>query len=311
MLGLFLCSANLVPHMRAAAIFGPRSSEKDLKDFRSPGVEWVDSLSDADAALVFGGDGTVHRHLSALVERKVPVLVVPHGSGNDFARALGLRGEHNSLTAWKTFLAEGENVRKIDLGTIELAKSEAAGGAPSASAQGGSAPHRHYFCCVAGCGIDGAISHRAAKYPRWLRRHGGYALALLLTVVRFKAVGMRVLNTTPGEWEQTNAGPALLATFANVPAYGGGMKIAPRANLDDGKLDVCIVRRVAPLRLLWLFPTVYFGRHLSIPEVDYFQAERVRLETEQPQDVYADGEYVGRTPVEFGVERDALSVIIP
>jgi diacylglycerol kinase (ATP) len=89
------------------------------------------------------------------------------------------------------------------------------------------------------------------------------------------------------------------------------MKIAPRARMDDGHLDVCVIGDIDPFKLACLFPTVYFGRHLGIPEVEYFQAERLRLETEAPLDVYADGEYVCRTPVEVGVHRAALRVVIP
>ncbi len=79
--------------------------------------------------------------------------------------------------------------------------------------------------------------------------------------------------------------------------------------MDDGLLDVCIVGNVATFRLLRLFPSVYSGRHLKIREVEYFQASRVRVETEHPIDVYADGEYVCRTPIEVSVQRAALRVI--
>jgi diacylglycerol kinase (ATP) len=87
------------------------------------------------------------------------------------------------------------------------------------------------------------------------------------------------------------------------------MKIAPRAKMDDGLLDVCIVGSVDRLRLLRLVPTVYSGKHLSVPEVQYFQSARVRVETEHPLDVYADGEYVCRTPIEVAVQPAALKVV--
>jgi len=103
----------------------------------------------------------------------------------------------------------------------------------------------------------------------------------------------------------------MVAAFANAPTYGGGMRIAPQAQLDDARLDVCVIGQMNKLKLLCLFPTVYLGRHLSIPQVDYFQAERLRLETAEPQDVYADGEYVCRTPIEVSVAQRALRVIVP
>ena len=81
--------------------------------------------------------------------------------------------------------------------------------------------------------------------------------------------------------------------------------------LDDGALDICVIPNMSKLKLFCLFPTVYFGRHLSIRQVEYFQTERLRLETERPLDVYADGEYVCRTPIEVKVAPGALRVIVP
>jgi len=93
--------------------------------------------------------------------------------------------------------------------------------------------------------------------------------------------------------------------------YGGGMKIAPRARLDDAKFDVCHITDVHKLKLFCLFPTVYFGGHLSMKEVNYFQAKSLRIETGKPVDVYADGEYVCQTPVEITNVPFALTVITP
>ncbi len=87
------------------------------------------------------------------------------------------------------------------------------------------------------------------------------------------------------------------------------MKIAPHAQMDDGQLDVCVIGGVDPFKLVCMFPTVYFGRHLSIREVEYFQAQRLRVETEAPLDIYADGEFVCKTPVEIAVERGVLRVL--
>src|SRR5215469_1940500 len=104
--------------MRAAAILGPGNLARPVAAFqRLTGVEWTSLIEQADAAVIFGGDGTVHRHLSELVELEVPVLVVPCGSGNDFARALGIRRLRDSLEAWRNFMAGG-TARSIDLGVI-------------------------------------------------------------------------------------------------------------------------------------------------------------------------------------------------
>ena len=103
----------------------------------------------------------------------------------------------------------------------------------------------------------------------------------------------------------------MLVAFANGPTFGGGLRIAPGAQLDDGKLEVCIVSVMAKSRLLRLFPSLYSGTHVKFREVKYFQAERLRIVTNPLSDVYADGEYICSTPVEIKLERAALRVIVP
>jgi len=279
--------------MRAAAILGPGSVSRAVAAFqRATSAEWTSLIEQADVAVIFVGYGTVHRHLSELVVLEIPVLVVPCGSGNDFARALGIRNVRDAIAAWQKYVADGSNLRTIDLGVIcELAS--------------GQTPVPHYFCCVAGVGIDGNIAARANRLPSWFRARGGYALCAPREFVRFAPLPMRVsVNGGSGQ-----SRPTILAAVANAPVFGGGMKIAPRAKLDDGKLDLCMVRAMNVLKLFCLFPTVYFGKHLGFEEVEYSQTDSVRIETEYPFDVYADGEYVCKTPVSFTVASAALQVI--
>ena len=284
--------------MRAAVIFGLGTSPADLKAFQtgSP-TKWLQGLpassSDADAILIFGGDGTIHRHLPALVRLRLPVLIVPAGSGNDFARALSLRSMGDSLRAWRDFESGKIQARAIDLGVI----------VPSAS------PERtQYFCCVAGCGLDSAAARRANRMPRWLRGHGGYALALLPLLLKLPAYSMRLTQVNGKDHSEAEK-LTLLAAFANTQFYGDGMRIAPEADFADGKLDICRINKLNPLKLLSLFPTVYFGRHLLVPEVEYSRTERVHVQTETPLEIYADGEFVCETPAEISVAVAALRVI--
>ncbi len=299
--------------MRVAAILGLSSSTGHLEPFaRNSDALWRLGLpsdgNEADAILVLGGDGTVHRHLPQLVKLQLPVLVVPHGSGNDFARALKLRSVGDAVDAWRQFASGQENVRQIDLGVISQVLSPS----PSATADVPD-PNRRYFCCVGGVGLDAEVARRANQLPRLLRRHGGYLLSILPALFGFHpmAVTVRASPESCGGLDTRHEGPAMVVAFANTPTYGGGIRIAPEARLDDGKLEICVVGAMARARLLWLFPSVFSGRHLKIPQVKYFQAERLRIETEEPAEVYADGEYVGHTPVEVTVERAALQVIVP
>jgi len=286
--------------MRAAAILGLGTSPADLEPFQngSP-TSWVEGLpasaSDADAVVIFGGDGTIHRHLGALVRLGLPVLVVPSGSGNDFARALHLRSPRDSLKAWRNFESGKARPRAIDLGLIRRHQSPEA---------------QRYFCCVAGCGLDSLTAQRANRMPRWLRGHGGYALALLPALFKLPAYPIRLTRWDgAGEHREEKPRLTLMAAFANTQFYGDGMRIAPQADTSDGQLDICRIWTMNPFELFCMFPTVYFGRHLLSPKVEYSKAERALVETDTPLEVYADGEFVCKTPAEISAASGALRVI--
>jgi diacylglycerol kinase family enzyme len=165
---------------------------------------------------------------------------------------------------------------------------------------------------VAGIGLDAEVSRRANSLPRWLRGHGGYALALAPTLLRFAPLPMKIsTREESGTCKVRSDQPTILVAFANTSTYGGGMRIAPRARVDDGLLDICVIAGIDPFKLACLFPTVYFGRHLRVSGVEYYQATSVRVDTEFPLDVYADGEYVTQTPVELRIEARCLKVLTP
>jgi diacylglycerol kinase family enzyme len=164
---------------------------------------------------------------------------------------------------------------------------------------------------VGGIGLDAEVSRRANLLPRWLRAHGGYVFSLLPGLLKYAARNASISLFRDGAFIPAPFKRIMVAAFANAPTYGGGMKIAPQAKLDDGHLDICIVGEINKVVLLCLFPTIYCGRHLRISQVEYGQTERLRIETDIPTDVYADGEYVCHTPIEVGVVRKALRVIVP
>ena len=292
--------------MRVAAILGKTASERDLAPFR-PGaeIEVVTDLPAAaafDAVLIFGGDGSIHRQLAVLVKTQVPALLVPTGSGNDFARALGLGRIADSMAAWTRFAGGGKNVRAVDVAQVT---ADAASG--SLPLETGDRARNALYSCVAGVGLDSEVNRRANRYPAWLRGHGGYALAVLPALGLFRVPQVTV------EFEDGTrlSEPAMLAAFANAPAYGHGIRMAPRAHLDDGLLDVCFVRRVSKLKLLAVFPLVYFGAHLRLREVFYRQASRLRVTSDPPLEIFGDGEFMGRTPAEIVALPRALRLIVP
>ncbi len=292
--------------LRAAAILGPKCSAQDVRRFQLPGVElatFPDLAADSqlDAVVIFGGDGSVHRQLSVAAASQAPVLCVPAGSGNDFAHALQLASVSDSLRAWQKFCAGAHNVRSIDLGEIICRR-----------AGGGSRPETRtsLYCCVAGVGLDSEVNRRANDLPAWLRAHGGYVLSIPAALAAFQPPELTLEAFECGRVRRFRE-PATLVAFANAPSYGHGMRIAPRARLDDGKLDVCFVRSTSKLRLLRLFPRVYSGAHLALPEVEYAQCSALTLESDRPLDIFADGEFIGYTPAEVRVCPHALRVIVP
>ena len=287
--------------MRAVAILGPHVSPEHLALFAAPACQLIghkrgEPVPSADAVIVLGGDGTLHHYLRELSQLKIPVLMVPRGSGNDFASALGLRTEADSAAAWNRFLQTG-NAREFDLGMI------------TPLGEASSSPR--LFCNVAGAGLDSDANRRANAMPRWLRGRGGYVLGALGAIRKSKARRFVIEAQLVAFPARRLDEPGLMVAFANGPTYGGGLRIAPAADFSDGQLDVCFVRQVGRARLLRLLRQVFSGRHVNLPEVEYFKASSVRLETDVPIDEYADGEFVCRTPVEIGVVPKALRVIVP
>ena len=340
------------------ALLGPRADEAVVRQFELPGVNLfsgndMDPTDRPAAALVFGGDGTIHHHLAALIESRTPFLHVPMGSGNDFPRALGIRHLEDALAAWREFVATGANVREIDAGAITRLRAEREPSGEPVSIDGWEQeiaasevdPAKHlavlgpkimesqlrhlierqqhlaalpiFYCCVAGVGFDSEANRRANTMPVWLRRHGGYLLGAAGALFSYKAKQVKV-SLAAQRWAPTDDGwvakldeRALLVAIGNASSYGGGLRLTAKAELDDGRLDVCFVREVGKLTLLRLFRTVFSGKHLQLKQVEYLQTERVRIEAEKPMPIYADGEYIGDTPVEITVVPRALRAIVP
>ena len=287
------CTCCTICSMKAVALLHPDVRERALLPFQKICRE-LDVCSDfpaaqnVAAAVIFGGDGTVHRHLPELNRSKVPVLVVPCGSGNDFAKSVGIGNVKIALDAWKHFCRTGTNVLALDLGMIRCNGEEI------------------LFCCVAGAGLDSHSNALANGMPAWLRGHGGYLVAALCCLVAGQAQEISV--TSP---QSQSTGAAWFVAVGNASRYGGGLKIAPQADLKDGLLDVCRVAKMNKIKLLCSLPSVFSGAHLRLREVEYFKTAAVRVESEPNLEIYADGEPAGRTPAEFTVLPRAINAIVP
>jgi diacylglycerol kinase (ATP) len=294
-----------------------------------------------DVAIVFGGDGSVQRVLSSLAYTQTPLLVVPTGSANDFARCIGIPNQIESLRAWHRYLSRRDNVRTIDLGTVRpmadrtpqehehldsMTFAEPDGRIPRPVRPLGPVITRHhlhraeknaedrriiYFSGIAGLGLYAEANQRANLLPGWLRRRGGYLLAALRALAAYRPPTVRLHSFDVCGQETCLAGPVLFTAIGNAPEHGSGIRMLPQARLDDGQLDLCFVPAMPKRVVMRHFHRIYSGTHLLVPEVRYFRTRQVFLESDEPIPIYADGEYLCRTPVEISASPKALRVIVP
>jgi diacylglycerol kinase (ATP) len=228
-----------------------------------------------------GGDGTVSEVADALVGTPLALGVVAAGTGNDFARALGV--PRAPPLALRVALDGG--CRKIDVGQVR-------------TTQGGST-----FVNVAGCGFDAEVVCRT----RSARAGGGwlvYFAGVVRTLRGFRPPLVQIECTGQPARRRRVVGIAV----ANGPRYGGGMRIAPGAALDDGWLDVCVLGDVGAVRLAAMLPRIYAGTHGAHPAVEFFRCRELRVAPAEPGMVgcQADGELIGSLPATFTVQPGSL-----
>ena len=231
-----------------------------------------------------GGDGTLNDVLNGVlrVKQNTSIAVLPLGTGNDFARTLKISSLETALQTIRTGVA-----RPMDVG---VARSEMG---------------ERFFLNVAGAGFDAVVAKRINN-GRFLRGTAAYVAAVLATLETFRAAELKL--SCDGETENLRA---LLCAVANAQSYGGGMRIAPDALLDDGLFDVCTIADATPLEFVRAFPSVFAGKHLSHPKVTLRRAQSIRIESETPWPVLLDGELWGETPVEFTIVPRAVNVCVP
>jgi len=278
--------------MRAIAILGPGRHDKELTLLRASGldvsVSEVLSLDrSVELIVVLGGDGTIHRALPKLIRSKLPVLLVPSGSGNDLARALKISSTRKSAELARDFVRGRTHIREIDVGIV-------------ADEHGNETP----FCCVGGVGLDAIAAEFANRMPRWLRSRGGYLLSAARALFTAPSLHLRIY-ANGGEMGQTSC----LFSFASTPSCGGGLRIAPDANLEDGKFDCVLVHSMGRAQMLSCAVSLMRGTHLRRTKVGAFRAEHLRVESDEPTSVYADGEYVCQTPAEVRIIPRSLQLL--
>jgi YegS/Rv2252/BmrU family lipid kinase len=231
-----------------------------------------------EVPVVMSGDGLVGAVGGAMAGSELPLGIVPGGRGNDLARVLGIPAEPEG--AIETIAAG--HTREIDVG-------EANG---------------RRFLGIASAGFE-SEANRIANESR-LRGNLVYAWAALRALAGWKPVRFTVLA---GEERIRFTGYSVSA--ANSRAYGGGMFIAPAADLADGEFDVVTIGEVGKVKFLGNLPKVFKGTHVEEDEVRVFRAPRLELSASRPLAVYADGEHLTDLPASLRLLPRALSVLAP
>ncbi len=234
----------------------------------------------AQAVLSVGGDGTLNEVVNGLVDNPDTTLgIIPAGSGNDFVRSLGI-----NPADWQSacrVIARG-HTQAVDLGQV----------------------NGRHFINVSGVGFDATVVDCAntwgkAHFPSSL----AYVAAVLKTLREFKPSRVKIQLD-----DQEIEAVSWLVAVASGQYFGGGMWIAPNADVHDGFFDVCVLSDLSKLAFLLAFPSIFSGKHLRNPAVKLYRARQVSVTADRPMLVQADGEVIGTTPISFTARPASLRI---
>ncbi|MFJ5998294.1 diacylglycerol kinase [Streptomyces sp. NPDC092370] len=256
------------------------------------GEDAADALARARAAveagtgalIAVGGDGMASLALRAVAGTRIPLGLVAVGTGNDFARALGLPVREPAAAG--RMIADAlkrGRIRDIDLGRVG----------------------ERWFGTVLASGFDSRVNDRGNRM-RWPTGRLKYDLAMISELAGLRPVPYRI-RLDDGEVREVEA---TLVAVGNGSSYGGGMRICPDADLTDGLFDVTVVGDCGRGTLLRVFPRVYRGTHVEHPKVTVVRAARVEIAAEGVTG-YADGEPLGPMPLSVRCVRGGVRVVGP
>lgn len=231
-----------------------------------------------------GGDGTVCDVMQGVLDTDAALAVLPLGTGNDFARTIGIGASLPKAI---------ETIRSGTLERIDIAKWTMGN-------------RTGYFLNAAGCGFDAVVAQKVNEGVRRLRGRPAYLAAIFLSLIRYSPTELAL--TVDGEKLKRKS---MLCALANAQSYGGGMKIAPLAELKDGLLDLVLVGDLGKWEFLCNFPKVLKGTHLALPKVEHRTFRRLEIESDPPVPFLADGELLPPGKLVVEVVPRALDVLMP
>jgi len=254
----------------------------DYTEGRDHGAQLAKAAAERgeQAVISVGGDGTAREIAGSLLHTGVPMGIFPFGTGNDFGSALGLKVDP---------IGAMEDLLNAQPASIDAA-----------------AANDTIFINAAGTGFDVDVIRNTEKYKRRFNGMLPYMLGIMKSLIHLK--WDHFVITADGETFEEDA---ILIDACNGTRLAGGIKVAPSAELNDGLLDVCIVRKLSRLGVLRVLPSVVKGKHLKSPHVRYLKAKELRLESTRENTLNLDGELGSSTPVTFKILPGALTLLLP
>ena len=279
----------VVATLRALGHLVTSLTEPDFEQLRDSARRAI--AKKPDALVVVGGDGMVSLGVNLLAHTKVPLGIIPSGTGNDMARGLGIPVGNTEAAIEALVDALARPARAIDAGRIRHLDSETGEATTT------------WFASVLSAGFDAIVNERAnrLRHPRGKSR---YLVALVIELARLRPIRYRLVL----DGVETVTDAALIAV-GNNQSIGGGMRVTPNAVIDDGLFDVLVVTPLSRIAFMRVFPRVFAGTHLTDPRVTVHRATHVRIEAENVA-AYADGERVSLLPVDVEIVPGALRVLM-
>ena len=247
-------------------------------------AELVENIIHADvsAVVAVGGDGTIHGIANALANSKIPLGIIPAGSGNDFARSLEIPKNHEEAL---DRIFRGTK-KSMDLGKIG----------------------QEYFITIAGIGFDGKVAKvtNESRVKKLLNKLNLGSLSYIYSLIKVLFTYEPTTATINIDGKMRHFKEVWMISVANLPFYGGGIKICPDAKADDGLLDICVLHGVSRWELLMVFPSAFSGKHINHKNVSMLKGKEIFITPEKELVIQCDGELVVQKTISLTVENDAL-----
>lgn len=233
-----------------------------------------------DTIIAVGGDGTVNEVVNGIAKSKSKLGIIPIGTTNVFARQMDIPS--NPIEACKVILKN--RVRRVDLGKV----------------------NNQYFLLMAGVGFDASALNKVEPFFKKIIGIGAYSIAVLEELIRHNPPLLKITyegRTTEGYF----------VVIGNIKSYGlKFFQVTPYAEMDDGFLDVCVFKdKLDLINFLKYISEITIKQHTTSPDVVYFKAKKIKIDSKEKALVQVDGDVICRTPVAISIVPKSISIICP